>query len=171
VSAAPSAYDTQAAEFLARFGFTLSIELRTPETCPPWGNDGDKRGGLSGCKRCGTIHGREYLVTLTGAPKDAENAARWRFRPSLAFPYWGAHADRPDLDTYGWTKKGRGKHPSAYDVLACLASDSSGPETPDEVVEEFGDMKPSRAIAIAEHGRKVRAFFTEAELEALQVIQ
>ena len=39
------------------------------------------------------------------------------------------------------------------------------------VVAEFGDMKPSHAQATADHARKLQAFFTNDEREALAEIQ
>lgn len=158
-----SDYDKQAAEFLERFALILTVQERTPETCPPWaGGVGKVRGG---CSRCGSVHGREYLVTI--ARKSGE---------PLAFPFWGAHADRPtpsdQCRSYIFrTPKEKGRHPSAYDVLSCLSGDVSTPDTADDVVSEFGDMMPTRAEAIALWGRTVRAFFSSTERDALATIQ
>lgn len=58
--------------------------------------------------------------------------------------------------------------PSSYDILAGLYVCYY--ESPDEVVEEFGCMKPSQAIAIYEQDQELQKLFTEKELELLSEI-
>lgn len=59
--------------------------------------------------------------------------------------------------------------PSAYDVLSCLSVGHY--ESPDDVYEMFGEMKPSQAIAIYEEDRALQNLFTELQLEELSEIQ
>jgi hypothetical protein len=101
-----------------------------------------------------TDHGDHYVVVLI------------RMRPtsgrpvSTSFDFWNSiHA------------RETGEALTAYDVLSCISSDASCPTDPDEVAVEFGDMKPSQAIAIADFAKRLRAFFTEDELVDLAEIQ
>lgn len=93
--------------------------------------------------------GERYPFTLT----------RTETPDALSFDFWGSIHDAEN-----------GREPSAYDVLACISSDCFMPDDPDEVAEECGPMKPSQAIAVVEFGRKLRAFFTEAEQAAVAEI-
>jgi len=93
-------------------------------------------------------HGDRYRITIkrvTGT--------------SISFDFWNSQAD---MQT--------NKRPTAYDVLTCISSDAFSPTDPDEVAEEFGNMRPSQAIAIARFATKLQAFFDEEELEALSEI-
>lgn len=97
---------------------------------------------------CDHIHGRRYRVTLgrhTG--------------PTLSFDFWGSYNDAE-----------AGRAPTPYDILACVSSDASGPTDPDVVVEEYGDMAPSKARQIANFARRLQRFFTAEELTALRDI-
>jgi hypothetical protein len=77
----------------------------------------------------------------------------------LRFDYWGSAHDK-DLN----------KAPSSYDILACLSTDSTIPEDPDEVAEELGPMPPSKAYECAAFGKRIREFFEAEELDALREI-
>ena len=94
------------------------------------------------------IHGDHYRVTVR------------RGRKSLSFDYWNSYQDRA-----------AGKSPTSCDILACLSSNISAPTDPDEVAQEFGEMKPSQAIAIAKFARRLQRFFTPEEQEALMEIR
>lgn len=98
---------------------------------------------------CDHMHGDRHEVTISRA--DGK---------SITFDFWNSVADVEE-----------GKTLTNYSVLACISSDAQGPTNPDEVYEEFGDMKPSQAIAISEFAKKLQAFFTEKEIEALSEIQ
>lgn len=95
-------------------------------------------------------HGDRYRVTLF-------NGASHR---SLSFDFWNSLMDVQ-----------RGDRPSYYDILSCVSSEATSPTDPDEVVAEFGEMKPSQAIRIAKWAAKLQAFFTEAEIDALSEIR
>ena len=136
-----SDYENQAKEFLYRFGLSFMADISDNQSCPPWGAE----------KPCNHLtHGRKYNIGFMR-----------RFdQPSLEFNFWGSKHDQED-----------GKHPTAYDVLSCISSDASQPEDPDEVYAEYGNMKPSQCIAIAEFSKKLKQFFSKEELEALAEIQ
>lgn len=101
-------------------------------------------------KPCDHIHGDHYWVTLR-----REGTAQM-----ISFDFWNSQAD-----------KHYGRTPSEYDILACISSDAHMPTDPDEVVTEFGEMKPSQAIKIAEFAQKLQRFLTEAERDELAEIQ
>ena len=141
-----SEYEKQAQTFLKRYNLTLHIR-RGPDKCPPWDN-------------ASHIHGSHYLVTIRSAPsrrgRNPENPGAM----AVSFPFWNSLHD-----------KANGKGPSAYDILTCVASDAHSPTDPDEVAEEYGEIKPSIAIAAADGAKELQAFFTERELDALAEIQ
>ena len=98
-------------------------------------------------------HGHHYRVTLS------KPAAR------LTFDFWGSIAD---------AEKGI-QTVSAYSVLACISGGAYTPETFADFCGEYGYESDSikalqtfrRCSAFA---KRLRAFFTEAELEQLQEI-
>ena len=140
-------YDSQAQEFLQRFGFTLKI-IEGEAKCPPW--DDHK----AGCQ-----HGTHYRIGMYRRITAEEKPLMTRV---LHFDFWGSINDMM-----------HGRALSPYDILACLGSEATFPTDADEVAAEFGngDMKPSQAIAIARFARRLQRFFTEAEIEALSRIQ
>lgn len=93
---------------------------------------------------CDCIHGDRYHVTLR------------KGRRSLSFDFWNSLNDMQN-----------GREPGYYDIRSCVGSDATGPTDPDEVVEEYGDMKPSQAIAVAKFSARLQAFFTEEEIDSL----
>jgi len=141
-----SEYEEQAHQFLVRHNLTLSIR-RGLDKCPPWDDDSH-------------THGEHYRVTIRGAPtrrgRNPENPGAM----SVSFSFWNSLNDRAN-----------GKIPSAYDILACVASDAHSPTDADEVAEEYGEIKPSVALAVAERAKELQAFFTQLELDALAEIQ
>ena len=98
--------------------------------------------------KAGEDHGRHYHVTIARADHHA-----------IRFDFWGSIADR---DT--------GKPTGAYDILSCLSADVRAPTDPDEVADEFGDMKPSQAVRIANFAKRLQAFFTAPEIDDLSEI-
>ena len=96
------------------------------------------------------IHGDRYRVTIK----------RITSGPSISFDFWNSQRDKEE--DAGLT---------GYSVLAAINSDAYSPTDPDEVAAEYGDMKPSQAIAIARFAKRLQTFFTEDELEALAEIQ
>ena len=141
-----SEYEEQAQAFLQRYNLTLSIR-RGPDKCPPWED------------KCHT-HGIHYLVTIRSAPTRRGRNPESPGAMSVSFSFWGSINDRANNKT-----------PNVYDILACVSSDAHSPTDPDEVVEEYGEIKPSVAIAIAERAKELQIFFTDLELAALAEIQ
>lgn len=98
-------------------------------------------------------HGDQYRIRVS---KDGR---------SLVFPYWGSYNDMQ-----------AGVSPSNYDILSTLGSDSSSPDSVDEYIAEYGmeikSEKDYRQIKSGiSFGERIRAFFTEEELDALREIQ
>lgn len=96
------------------------------------------------------VHGDEHRITL----KRPLNGKR------LKFPFWNSLRDSEE-----------GKEPTAYDVLACLGSDTSCPDTFEEFRREYGyDQDSRKALALFRRcdtfGRKLRAFFDNEEMAA-----
>jgi hypothetical protein len=115
------------------------------------------------------VHARERRPDWKDTPH-ASPDQHWRItivknndkRRRLSFDFWNSIHD---------TEHGIALRP--YSVLACLGSDASMDENPDEIAREFGPMMPSQAYAIAAFGRKIRTFFgtMPGALDALQEIQ
>ena len=95
------------------------------------------------------IHGDCYRITI-----------RRKGGRSVSFDFWNSQADSQN-----------DKRPTPYDILSCVSADAFSPTDPDEVAAEYGDMKPSQAIAVARFAKRLQAFFWEDELEALGEIQ
>ena len=99
-------------------------------------------------KPCKHQHCDRYRITLRKAGR------------SISFDWWNSINDIQ-----------KGTRPDYYDILSSVSSDAFSPTDPDEVVAEFGEMKPSRAVTIAKFAAKLQAFFTEDELTALGEIR
>jgi len=126
------------------------------------------------CKRTGKVpdlearkHGHHYRVTLSGFdPRDAERLTLNPAKRKLVFDFWGSIAD---------AEKGI-QTVRPYDVLACISSDAYTPETFEDFCADYGHESDSikalqtfrRCSAFA---KRLRAFFTEAELEQLSEIR
>lgn len=137
-----SDYEAQATKFLADHNLAFRAAYQG-DKCPMW-CDG-------GCR-----HGDRYRVTLRRMG-DA--------RRSVSFDFWNSLNDMQS-----------GKAPSAYDVLACISSDYYTPETLADFCSEYGYDEDSRKAeqtfkASDKHARKLRAFFSKAEAEALSEIR
>lgn len=157
----PNQYAVKAQAVADKLGLVVWISRGDSDRCPEW-DAGDKRGT---CVECASTHGDHYTVKVKN-----------RLGAKVTFDFWGSYADSKAAQVAGAYRNSRktvkpAKRPTIYDVLSCFVSDASIPETADEVVEEFGAMKPSRALSIAESGIKARAFFAcypEAEMQELQ---
>lgn len=73
-------------------------------------------------------------------------------------------------------EKAHGAHPSAYSVLACISSDAYCPETFKDFCGDYGYETDSiKALQMfrrcSAFAKRLRAFFTAKELEALSEIQ
>lgn len=152
-----STYDQEANAVAETLGLVVKTQRMDPSTCPTW--------NAEKCAKGIHQHGWHYRATIARKPAKPcpwtcnreEICAHFA---SISFDYW----DSKDHQEKGWA-------PRAYDILSCLSCDLSMPTDPDEIAREFGPMLPSQAQHIADHARKLQAFFTTAEVEALSVIQ
>lgn len=99
--------------------------------------------------------GHHYRVTLS------RKGAAGR----VAFDFWGSQKDAEE-----------GEDPSAYSVLSCMASDVHTPATFAEFCSEFGEEEDSRKALQTfnradRFAKRLRAFFTSKEIEALSEIR
>lgn len=100
-------------------------------------------------------HGIRYRITISreGSPG------------RISFDFWGSINDRA-----------KRQKPRAYDVLACISGDVNCPESFKEFCSDYGYEIDSRKAmrtfkAVRKLSKKLRAFFTPAEIEQLQEIQ
>ena len=122
------------------------------------------------CNRTGQVpdpdarkHGHHYRVTLS---KPAHRHDFYPKRHRLTFDFWSSIAD---------AEKGV-KTVRPYDVLACISGEAYTPETFKEFCAEYGYEPDSiRALQTfrrcSAFAKRLRDFFTAAELEQLQEIQ
>lgn len=146
-----SFHDTQAEKFLTSNGIKFRATLSDSKT-PAWGDNGK--------------HGHHYRVTLSKHGTNHRGQwVRWNTPKRLTFDFWGSIKDA-DKDI---------KTVSPYSVLARISGDAYTPETFADFCGEYGHEEDSikalqtfrRCSAFA---KRLRAFFTEAELEQLQEI-
>jgi hypothetical protein len=149
-----SQYDQQATDFLTKYGIKFRATLSNSKTTP-WNEDGEDR--------------NHYRITLSRPARlgKVEGASLPMLMPSarLVFDFWGSIADARE-----------NKHPSAYDVLACISSDAYTPETFADFCAEYGYESGSiKALQkfrrCSTFAKRLRAFFTESELSDLAEIQ
>lgn len=99
------------------------------------------------------VAGHHYRITITGQ------------RPSrLTFDFWGSAKDAEER-----------RAPSAYSVLACIASDSYCPDTLAEFCSEYGlnpdSIKDKQVFTrCSRFSKRLLAFFSVEEIEALREI-
>ena len=141
-----SEYEKQACDFLHRNRITIAIVLSGTKTAP-WDSGADD--GVSDSRN-------HYKVTLQ---KGRTGSKR------LTFDFWGSQAD-----------KEKGQDPTAYDVLACISSDGQCPETFRDFCADYGYDQDSRKAEqsfrkCSAFAKKLRAFFTEEEIEQLSEIR
>ena len=151
-------YEKQATDFLAKHGIkfrcTLSDSKVSPWRCES-ANAANRREG----KR--TIDPHHYRVTLSKGRKGKYALPP----PRITFDFWGSSNDAE-----------KGIDPTAYDVLACISSDSHCADTFKDWCADMGESEDSikalqtfrRCHAFA---KRLQAFFTQDELGALRDIQ
>ena len=152
-----SSYEQSALDFLAKHGIAFRATLAKVQKAPSWADDG-------------CAHGLHYNITLwkpRKSPSDGRMDTKKPDRGSnrLSFPFWNSVA-----------AKEKGEIPSAYDVLACIPGDVHCPETFAEFCGEYGYEEDSRAALAtfkrcSAFAKKLRAFFSETEIEGLSEIQ
>lgn len=146
-------YNKQAEDFLTKHGIKFRATLSDSKPAP-WGEDGK--------------HGHHYRITLSKA------AAIKRLKPGsvypasarLTFDFWGSVADMEAGNTIA----------TPYDVLACISGDVHCAETFEDFCADYGYDKDSiKALQMfrrcSSFAKRLRAFFTEKEIEELSEIQ
>lgn len=127
-------YEQHAQRICDHFGLRVEIRVGVPK-CPKWDRSVTKR--HCPYALCTGFHGKHWHVTI-----HAPNGE------TITFSFW----DSVHNDLVGIRK------PGVYDVLACL--DFDGSTDPDEIAAEYGDIRPSQAIAIAEENKKLKRLVT-----------
>lgn len=166
---ARSFYNDQAEHFLSSNGIKFRATLSDSKTAP-WDVEGVNR--------------HHYRVTLSREGWKPDRRKAWEklddsasyttrratdlstAKNRLVFDFWGSIAD---------AEKGI-QTVRPYDVLACVSSDAYTPETFEDFCADYGHESDSikalqtfrRCSAFA---KRLKAFFTEAELEQLSEIQ
>jgi hypothetical protein len=143
---AQNQYTEQANQFLTRNGIKFRATLSDSKT-PAWKAGGEKSG-------------HHYRVTLSSNHVTGPNHAR-----RITFDFWGSIAD---------AEKGQ-TEVSTYDVLACISGDVNCPDTFKDFCAEYGDNEDSiKALQTFRRcnsfSKRLRAFFTQAEIEQLSEI-
>jgi hypothetical protein len=150
-------YEKQAQDFLNEFGIKFRATLADSKPSP-WRGERD------------TTEPHHYRVTLSKAKPIyrlyEEIAEQPKFVHRLTFDFWSSIAD---------AEKGI-KTVTAYSVLASISGDVNCPETFKDFCVEYGYGSDSiNALQTfrrcASFGKRLRAFFTQSEIEKLQEIQ
>ena len=151
-----SQYDQQAETFLTSNGIKFRATISDTKT-PAWSDKGK--------------HGHHYRVTLSSGTRatgkrNENGGVSFRKGSRLTFDFWSSIAD---------AEKGI-QTVKPYDVLACISGDAYTPETFKDFCGDYGYEQDSikalqtfrRCSAFA---KRLRTFFTDAELEQLQEIR
>lgn len=179
-----SEYTKQAEEFLTTNSITFSAALIGSD-CPQFCEDARK--GIDMDKvntypRKTHIHGKHYRCTLARSNKStvAFTVDFWNSYNDEEFNAWkfgnaGLSVIRENAywDKFKRERSSPRKLPTAYDVLASIQKSDVG--TFEDFCGDFGYDSDSRQAektyhAVAAEWKRVRAFFTEAEIEAMQEI-
>lgn len=158
-----SEYTKQAEEFLTANSITFSASLIGSD-CPQFCEDARKgidMGEVNTYPRKTHIHGKHYRCTFnrSNAPTNAP----------FVVDFWNSYADE---EFNAKSLKGKRKI-SAYDVLTSIQKSDVG--TFEDFCSDFGYDSDSRQAektchAVAAEWKRVKAFFTDAEIEAMQEI-
>lgn len=166
-------YDTQTETFLTDNGLKLRITLsdskpapwQESKTCHTCNGTGKQEKGwpMWHPGKCGFCNGTGKKEVPTGHHYRVTLSAPGRKR--VTFDFW---------DSISAAEKGT--TPTAYDVLACLSGDVYYPDTFEEYCDTFGENPDSLKARQAwkrchSFAKRLRAFFTSAELGQLSEIQ
>ena len=137
-----SKYAEQAENFLKVNNLQFRATQTAANACPPW--DDERH-----------IHGDEYQITIS----------RKGVSGRLSFRFWNSLNDVQN-----------GNEPNAYDVLSCVSSEAYTPETFRDFCAEYGydedSRKAEKTFKRADRfAHRIRAFFSEKELEAVSEIR
>jgi hypothetical protein len=170
-----SSYQQQGLDFINKHELEFRAVL-IGDDCPLFcadaeqGKDMDK---VTVFPRKSHIHGKHYRCTISRKGKGHFSVDFWN---SYADEEYRALGDKKYQfgETFIKYSKGRPQLPQAYDVLTCLQKSDVG--TFEDFCSEFGYDADSRKAeqvynAVVKEWRKVRAFFTDAEIAELQDIQ
>lgn len=186
-------YHAQADQFLQENGLKLRATLSDSKT-PPWSNGGAHghhyRVTISRPKakthrlhwNDGAAQGYQLVhivgrVPSTGAEivrngssryaslETLQQVEKWNPVPRITFDFWDSVANA-----------NAGKAPTAYSVLACISSDAHTSETFEDWCSEYGEstdyLKALQTFRRCNtFAKRLRAFFTPAELEQLAEIE
>jgi len=152
VSPAVNKYDALAEKFLADHGLKFRATLADSKPAP-WE---DSRAYFP-----------HFRITISkGKPGKSDYTGNIRAAARLTFDFWGSIND------------GQKPQPvaTAYSVLACISSDATTPDSFADFCAEFGENEDSRKALqqfrrCDRFAKRLRAFFTAAEVEALQEIR
>lgn len=146
-------YERAARDFLDRHGIRMTMDLGDGE-CSLWCDGGERIEASTGGRLSSQVHnhGDHYRVTM-----------KKRGSVSWTFDFWGSIHDQ----RHGFT-------PTEYDVLTSITKDDPG--TFEVFCSDMGYSEDSRKAegmhkAVTKEWKKVRRFFTDAELEELRTIQ
>jgi len=139
-------YDTQARKFLEKFGLKLQVTFLGEEVNDLWEDTQNPR----------LQYRPKYRVRIT---------RRGGIGKKLTFTFWDSISNYED-----------GKEPSAYSILASIASDQTCPDTFQEFCSEYGyyddSIKARRMFKLClDLATRMRNFFTITELGELSKIQ
>lgn len=142
-------YQKQGADFITQHGLKFRAVKKAGQ-CPPWSSD---KSPYSKCS-CGSVHGDRYLITISRSGHGR-----------ISFDFWNSLNDKKD-----W------RAPTPYDVLACISGDVHCPDTFEDFCGEYGYDQDSRKAErvfrrCTKLAKRLRAFFTADEIEALSEIQ
>lgn len=188
-------YVKQADDLLVEFGVTFSAVLIGSD-CPPFCEDAAKRRELDKVNvypRKSHIHGKHYRCIFTRPQREYSlNRGNPEYFPVAPFvvDFWNSYADEefnalgsrdfragvPGFKYGRLVRDGRqvnkkGLQPTPYDILACIQKGDVG--TFGDFCSDLGYDEDSRKAegvyrAIVDEWKRVKAFFTEAEIEKLQ---
>lgn len=121
-------------------------------------------------------HGHHYRVTLSRTSIEGEKETRYQ-RHQGKLPARGCSLSRITFDFFGSIADAeKNTPPTPYSVLACISSDAHTPETFKDWCDEYGDDPDSlKALQTFRRcntfAKRLRVFFTSAELDQLSEIQ
>lgn len=170
--------DSKTAPWGSKSGHHYRVTLSKAGTSPTlWGYaiyHGETNEGMQNGDKVEVVGGDEKTIDVVCADFRYCNMPVGKFSPfyasdkpsRLTFDFWGSIADQ---------RAGK-KTVSAYDVLACISSDVYCPDTFKDFCGEYGyDTDSIEALQTfrrcSRFAKRLREFFTAAELEKLSQIQ
>lgn len=185
-------YDIQAEKFLRDNGLKLRITLSDSKAAP-WEVAGHhyrvtlsrSLGDLEPVRsRKNEIAPKRVVFDFWGSTHDAKEVKTPSYREDHKTGQYVPTLDGKDISPTSFDREraiqiaidASFRHPSAYDVLACIASDIHTPESFEEFCSEYGyesdSIKALQTFRRADRfAKRLRAFFTDSEAEQLSEIQ